>query len=66
MDVSVISPAVWNRILLLFGNEQKANSWLHTKLSELHEQTPEEILNQDHDSEAVNTILDRIEYGVFG
>jgi uncharacterized protein (DUF2384 family) len=66
MDVSVTCPAVWNRVLLLFGSEEKAAGWLHTRLSELDEQTPEQALAKDPHTGAVNAILDRIEYGVFG
>lgn len=65
MDVSSTSPALWKRTVRIFGSEQKAVRWLHTRLSELHDRTPEEALDQDPKTEAVDAILDRIEYGVF-
>jgi len=34
-----------------------------TRLAELQDRTPEQVINED--SDAVEAILDRIEYGVF-
>jgi putative toxin-antitoxin system antitoxin component (TIGR02293 family) len=65
MDVSIARPALWGRTVLIFGSEQKATRWLQTRLSELDDRTPEEVLAADANSEAVDAILDRIEYGVF-
>ena len=65
MEISVRSPGVWKRALRLFGAEEKAIRWLRTSLSELHDRTPEDVLNDDPESEAVDALLDRIEYGVF-
>jgi len=65
MDVSATCPAVWNRAVLIFGGEEKAVRWLHTRLSELGDHTPEEALEEDPNTDAVDAILDRIEYGVF-
>ena len=65
MDISVRCSALWNRALLIFGSEDKAVRWMHTPLSELRDQTPEEVLEGDPNTEAVDAILDRIEYGVF-
>jgi uncharacterized protein (DUF2384 family) len=50
----------------IFGSEIKADSWFHTRLSELADRTPEEVLEEDAHTEAVVAVLDRIEYGVFG
>jgi putative toxin-antitoxin system antitoxin component (TIGR02293 family) len=63
MSVATISPTVWQHALDLFGSEQKAARWMATRLSELQERTPEEVINETPD--AVEAILDRIEYGVF-
>lgn len=65
MDVSVSNPAVWKRALSLFGDEQKAERWLATPLSELGDRTPEEVLQSDPNTDAVSAILDRMDYGVF-
>lgn len=65
MDVQLRREALWTRALRIFGSEVKADSWFHTKLSELADRTPEEVLEQDSDAEPVDAVLDRIEYGVF-
>jgi len=65
MDVSIARPALWSRAVLIFGGEQKAARWLRTRLSELNDRTPEESLDTDANTEAVDAILDRIEFGVF-
>jgi len=51
--------------LCLFGDEQKTLRWLATPLSELNDQTPDEVLQRDPNSDAVLAVLDRIDYGVF-
>ena len=66
MDVGICAPAVWNRTVDLFGSKEKALCWIHTRLSELDNRTPEEILSENPSSPEVDVILDRIEYGVFG
>ena len=66
MDVSVGRPALWGRAVQIFGTEQKAARWLRTRLSELNERTPLEALAADPNTDMVDAILDRIEYGVFG
>ena len=65
MDVQLQCRGLWDRVVLLFGTEGKAYRWLHTRLSELGDHTPEEVLDHDPDTETVDAILDRIEYGVF-
>lgn len=65
MDVAAVAPAVWSHALRIFGSEQKASRWMETRLSELNDRTPEEVLAEDPTNDAVETILDRIEYGVF-
>ena len=63
MNVATVSPAVWQHALDLFGSEEKAARWMATRLSELQERTPEEVIHENPD--AVEAVLDRIEYGVF-
>jgi uncharacterized protein (DUF2384 family) len=65
MDVLVSCPTIWRRAVLIFGSEEKAGRWFRTKLSELHDRTPEEALDGTPDNQDVSAILDRIEYGVF-
>lgn len=57
------SAAVWNHAIRVFGSRQKADRWLHTRLPELQDRTPDEVLNDD--PVAVEAILGRIEDGVF-
>lgn len=65
MDASTIPSAVWAHAVEVFGTEQKARQWMATRLSELNERTPEEVLTADPASDEVDAVLDRIEYGVF-
>ena len=65
MDVSVACPPLWARTLQIFGSPDKALRWLHTSLSELNNETPEEALALASGVDRVDAILDRIEYGVF-
>ncbi len=57
--------ALWVRAVEIFGSETKADGWFHTRLSELADRTPEEVLEEDANAEAVAVVLDRIDYGVF-
>lgn len=63
MNLTAISPTVWQHAMTLFGSESKAANWMQTRLSELGERTPEEVALENPD--AVEAVLDRIEYGVF-
>ncbi len=65
MDVQLRREALWTRALKIFGSEVKADSWFHTRLSELADRTPEQVFEQDANAEPVEAVLDRIEYGVF-
>ena len=47
------------------GNEQKAAGWMNTPLHQLDERTPAEVLSEDPNSQAVETLLIRIEYVVY-
>ncbi len=65
MDVRLKRNALWARAVELFGSESKADIWFHTRLLELADRTPEEVLDEGVDTEQVAAILDRIDYGVF-
>jgi len=65
MDVATVAPAIWLHAVRIFGSEQKASRWMETRLSELNDRTPAEVLANDPNDDGVETILDRIEYGVF-
>jgi putative toxin-antitoxin system antitoxin component (TIGR02293 family) len=64
MDVKTSDTAVWKHAVEVFGSATKAESWFHTPLSELQDRTPEGVLLAEG-SKPVETILGRIEYGVF-
>ena len=61
--VEITTAAVWEHAVRVFGNQPKAQRWLHTRLPELQDRTPDEVLNED--PLAVEAILGRIEDGVF-
>lgn len=63
MNAEALRPTVWQHALAVFGSEIKAARWMTTRLSELGERTPEECAGESPD--AVDAILDRIDYGVF-
>ena len=65
MDAQLRHQALWTRALTLFGSEAKTDGWFRTRLSELGDRTPEEVLEEGSTTEPVEAILDRIEYGVF-
>ena len=65
MDVRSKCEALWTRAVEIFGSEIKADRWFLTRLSELTDRTPEEVLEADANIELVEAVLDRIEYGVF-
>ena len=57
------SIAVWDHAVRVFGTPERAQRWLRTRLPELQDRTPDEVL-ADYPL-AVEAILDRIEDGVF-
>jgi putative toxin-antitoxin system antitoxin component (TIGR02293 family) len=65
MNVAVECPKLWKLAVHVFGDEEKATVWLHTRLSELEDKTPSEVLAKSPESLEVEAILERIEYGVF-
>jgi putative toxin-antitoxin system antitoxin component (TIGR02293 family) len=60
------SPRVWEHAVETLGSEERAEMWMETRLAELGNRTPEEVLSQDPESKEVDAILGRIDYGVFG
>lgn len=64
-SVATIAPAAWSHAVRVFGSEEKALGWMNTPLQQLGEQTPAEVLSTDPHSEAVETLLVRIEYVVY-
>lgn len=65
MNVRLRRGALWTRALEIFGSEAKVDRWFHTRLSELADRTPEEVLEENANTDLIDAILDRIEYGVF-
>ena len=63
MDVSAQAPVIWKHAVEVFGSEPKAASWFQTRLAELGDRTPGQIIASD--PESVEAVLDRIDYGVF-
>jgi putative toxin-antitoxin system antitoxin component (TIGR02293 family) len=61
-----VAPDIWQHALDTFGTEERALRWMRQPLAELGERTPEEVLMEDGQSEAVEAILARIDYGVYG
>jgi putative toxin-antitoxin system antitoxin component (TIGR02293 family) len=65
LTLAIIAPDVWSHAVETFGTEEKAACWMRTRLSELGEHTPEEVLVADPHSDAVEAVLTRIDYGVY-
>ena len=64
--VAVIAPVAWEHALRVFeGDADKAAGWMNTRLQQLGERTPAEVLLDDPSSQAVETLLVRIEYVVY-
>jgi uncharacterized protein (DUF2384 family) len=58
---------IWNRALEIFGDREKARSWMQTPRDIFAGRTPEELL-QSGDQSAQRRVLEvliRIDYGVF-
>jgi uncharacterized protein (DUF2384 family) len=60
-----IAPSTWRHAIDTFGTEDRAMQWMRQPLAELGEATPEEAL-RDRRSNAVEAVLSRIDYGVYG
>ena len=64
--LAMIAPKTWRHAVDTFGTEERALRWMHQPLAELGERTPESVLLEDRQSDAVEAILARIDYGVYG
>ena len=66
VSIAALAPKIWRHALDTFSNEERALRWMTVPLAELQDRTPEQVLLQDPNSQAVDAILTRIDYGVFG
>ena len=64
--LAMIAPEIWRHAVDTFGAEERALRWMRQPLAELGERTPEYVLLEDRQSGAVEAILSRIDYGVYG
>lgn len=64
--LAMIAPKIWLHAVDTFGTEERALRWMRQPLAELGERTPEHVLLEDRQSDAVEAILARIDYGVYG
>jgi len=64
--IATIAPQAWSHAVDTFGTEERALCWLRQPLAELGERTPERVLIDNPQSDAVEAILARIDYGVYG
>ena len=64
--IATIAPEVWRHAVDTFGTEERALRWMRQALAELGERTPEHVLLDYPRSDAVEAILARIDYGVYG
>ncbi|MBZ5726775.1 MAG: MbcA/ParS/Xre antitoxin family protein [Acidobacteriia bacterium] len=63
--LAVIAPEIWRHALDTFSTEERALRWMRQSLAELGNLTPENVLLEDPRSNAVEAILERIDYGVY-
>jgi putative toxin-antitoxin system antitoxin component (TIGR02293 family) len=63
--LATIAPKIWRHAVDTFGTEERAFRWMGQPLAELGERTPEDVLLEDPQSDAVEAILSRIDYGVY-
>lgn len=64
--IATIAPETWRHALDTFGTEERALRWMRQPLAELGERTPEHVLLEEPQCDAVDAILARIDYGVYG
>ena len=64
--LAMIAPQIWCHAVDTFSTEERALRWMRQPLAELGERTPEDVLLEDRQTEAVEAILARIDYGVYG
>lgn len=63
--IARIAPSSWTHAVQVFGTEEKAARWMTTRLRQLGERTPEEVLTINPQSPEVEALLGRIEYVVY-
>jgi putative toxin-antitoxin system antitoxin component (TIGR02293 family) len=61
--LAIIAPDIWRHAVDVFSTEERALRWMRRPLAELGERTPENVLLENGESEAVESILGRIDYG---
>jgi len=61
-----IAPEIWRHAKDTFGTEERAWRWMRQSLAELGNRTPEQTILEDPHSVAVEAVLTRIDYGVYG
>jgi putative toxin-antitoxin system antitoxin component (TIGR02293 family) len=64
--IATIAPETWRHAVDTFGTEERALRWMQQPLAELGERTPEDVLLEESQVDAVEAILTRIDYGVYG
>jgi putative toxin-antitoxin system antitoxin component (TIGR02293 family) len=64
--LAIVAPKIWRHAVDVFTTEERALHWMRQPLDELGERTPENVLLENSQSEAVEAILARIDYGVYG
>ncbi len=64
--LAIIAPEIWRHAVDTFGTEERAQRWMQQPLAELGNRTAEQVLRQQPDSEDVEAVLTRIDYGVYG
>jgi|HubBroStandDraft_1064217.scaffolds.fasta_scaffold2387998_1 putative toxin-antitoxin system antitoxin component (TIGR02293 family) len=64
--LAMVAPKICLHAVDTFSSEERALRWMRQPLAELGERTPEDVLLADGQSEAVQAILGRIDYGVCG
>ena len=63
--LSTIAPDIWRHALDVFSTEERALRWMRRPLAGLGERTPESVLLENGQSQAVEDILGRIDYGIY-
>jgi putative toxin-antitoxin system antitoxin component (TIGR02293 family) len=64
--LAIIAPEIWRHAMDTFSTEERALRWMRQPLAELGNRTPEHVLLKDPHSGAVEAVLARIDYGVYG
>jgi putative toxin-antitoxin system antitoxin component (TIGR02293 family) len=64
--LAIIAPEIWRHAVDTFSTEERAWRWMRQPLAELDDRTPEQVLLEDPHSDAVEAVLTRIDYGVYG